>query len=341
METGTYPAESFTHPMDHRAQRALRSWITSTPTVASRIEALEARALADHRLHAFADQTLVSERQFAGLFDLATQAAEGLRLPERPEVFLQTSPEISAFAIGNAEASHITFNTALLDAFGPAEVRAVAGHELGHVAARHSFYRIVANSTGVLFALFSTIPGGSLAALTLEWLLNDWSSKGELTADRAALIATNGDLAAIQSVIVTLAGGPRHNSYGTFDLDAFEAQARDVRQLLHERREDDSLRGRAEHIASDLIGQNRQRTHQWTALRYLEITEWAASEHYDALRRGDLDEALAIAQRDVASEAPDEDDPPDVEGHEDVVRQAKELGRVASERFRNWRGWSD
>ena len=222
MTTGSYPPEAFLHPMDRRAQGAIRKWISTTPMVSSRLETLESRALEDHRFYAFADHTLVTETQFGGLLRLVDEAAEGLGMSQRPEVFVVTSPEINAYAIGNPAASHITFHTALLDAFDQEEVRAVAGHELGHVVAKHSFYRLASDSAGVLMALFSTIPGGSLAALTFEWLLNDWSRKAELSADRAALLATNGDLAAMQSVIIKLAGGTSRSAYGTLDLAAFE-----------------------------------------------------------------------------------------------------------------------
>jgi Zn-dependent protease with chaperone function len=280
-----------------------------------------------------ADNTRVSAQQFPGLHRLTGEIAAALGLQTVPTLFVDTQPEINAMALGGARGGVIVVHTALLEAFDSEEVAVVLGHEMGHLVAQHSFYRQATEGIDVIQGVMQIVPGGAGLGLVLQWLLNDWFRKAELTADRAALVAT-GDLDAVQRTILKLAGGTRVAGIGTLNLDEFLRQAHEFRDLLRQRLEADSAWDRLEFIASSLMVQNAVRTHPWPALRYLEITEWAATDHYAALAAGDWEEAHRLADTGTATQGAQ---PPPSE----FASQAKAVGKATAdlvkERWRNRR----
>ncbi len=322
-------AEVIAHPYDRRAMRVLQDKLRSNPTLSGKLQAMHDSALEEFQLLNLADNTRASAKQFPHLHDLMGGVAANLGIETAPDLFVDTQAEINAMAMGESGNASVVINTALIDSFSETEIAVVVGHELGHVLCGHSFYRIGYESSGTLQTFIEILPGGAAIGLVLQFLLNDWFRKAELTADRVALAAT-GDLSSVQSTILKLAGGARSDKLGDMNLEAFLEQAEEFRGVLRERLQSGTVRERLEFMVSSLMVQGAVRTHPWPALRFLEITEWANSPHYEAVQDKDWDLAMQYA---------DEESLPPVEGSEtnvdDVVGQVKDVGKATIDLFRN------
>lgn len=325
MDERPIPWMSFAHPMDHGALEALRSYVESKAALRDRLRAVEASTLSDHREMNLAYNTRIGPSQFGRPHEIVATMSQRLGL-ETPEVYVDTQPDINAMAIGGPHGGSITFNTALLEAFDDDEVAVVAGHELGHIVAEHSFYRLVASRFDVVQNLLAAVPGGSLLGLVLQWLVGDWYGKAERTADRAALIAT-GDVSAVQRVILKLAGGSTVAGMGRRRRRRVLGAGARVPDILEERAADASFRDKIEMVVSDLLGGGAARTHPLPALRYLEITEWAEGEQFTLLRQGDFAAASEFAAAHSATPRPTTD----------TMSLARQVGRGMLGSARDWR----
>ncbi|MBW2281344.1 MAG: protease HtpX [Deltaproteobacteria bacterium] len=69
------------------------------------------------------------------VYDMVARLARDAGLPATPEVGVYQSPEPNAFATGpRKEKALVAFSTGLLDSMDRAEIEAVAGHEISHIA---------------------------------------------------------------------------------------------------------------------------------------------------------------------------------------------------------------
>lgn len=83
-------------------------------------------------------------------------------------------------------------------------------------------------------------------------------------------------------------------------------------------------------MASSLMVQGAMRTYPWPALRFLEITESADSDHYRAICDENWDTARQCAEDEALPPA----DPSEI-NVDDIVEQAKDAGRMAKDMFRS------
>ena len=147
---------------------------------------------------------------------------------QTPRVFLNTHHEVNASALGQHKPI-LMLHSALVDQFTESQLRAVIAHELGHIKCQHTFYKVVTYKFAPIAAMAASVPGGSLIALALQWHLNDWSRKAELSADRFGLLVTD-DLETVQTMLIQLAGGASivGNELST---DEFRQQAAEYRTI--------------------------------------------------------------------------------------------------------------
>src|SRR6202020_2880698 len=90
----------------------------------------------------------------------------------------------------------------------PEELRAVVGHELGHILSGHAVYRTMLLYLVALAARIAWMPIGYLGLKAIIWGLEEWFRKSELSCDRAGLLAGQ-DVEAARRSLMKLAGGPR------------------------------------------------------------------------------------------------------------------------------------
>jgi Zn-dependent protease with chaperone function len=124
----------------------------------------------------------------------------------------------------------LVVRSALLDQMNDAELLAILGHELGHLHAGHPLYQSVARA--LLAGGASASPAIRLFGFAFERVLLHWSRCAELTADRAALLASR-DLRACISMMLTFAGGnrPGTSARTQMRLTPFIRQCRELTTL--------------------------------------------------------------------------------------------------------------
>jgi tellurite resistance protein len=144
-----------------------------------------------------------------------SQRALGLEAPL--ETYVYPSPVFNAAAVAPEEGRlFMLLSSSLLEAFWPAELRFVVGHELGH----HLF----AHHQVPIQALLDEPKNVPTAGLVLKAFA--WQRYAEISADRAGLVAA-GNLDAAASALFKLASGLRGGRVA-IDIRAFLDQAHDL-----------------------------------------------------------------------------------------------------------------
>lgn len=216
----TFPdisSRAFEHPADRSALVALRS-LSGFDTVLKTLSGLFRER--QHRLLYLASAVRVSDKQFPEVNRAFDEVVRVLDAPRRPELFIEQNPRVNAITMGMDE-PFIVISTGLLDLMDPAELSFVLGHELGHAMSGHSVYRSMLHHLMNLAGAFSWMPVGSWGLRAVVAALNEWARKSELSGDRAGLLATQDQDAALR-VMMKLAGGTRLSE---MDPEAFLAQA--------------------------------------------------------------------------------------------------------------------
>lgn len=265
----TFPdisSRAFEHPADRSALVALRS-LSGFDTVLKTLSGLFRER--QHRLLYLASAIKVDERQFAGVNSVLTQAVDVLDAPARPELFVIQDPRANAITMGMDE-PFIVLTTGMLDLVSEDELPFVVGHELGHAMSGHSVYRTMLYHLLNLAGAFSWLPVGSWGLRGLIAALNEWARKSELSADRAGLLASQDEQAALR-VMMKLAGGPR---LAEMDTEAFLAQAAEYESTGDLR--DGLLK---------LINLEPQ-SHPFSVVRAAALKEWVDSGDYQRILAG-------------------------------------------------------
>lgn len=109
----------------------------------------------------------------------------------------------------------------------------------------------------------------------------EWRRRSELSADRAALLVTQ-EPRVVLSLLAKLAGGSSR-LLDELNVDAFVAQAR----AYHEAGEGDNLDN-----FYRVLAEFNQGSHPFTVERARLLDEWARSEEYAAILRGDYARAI-------------------------------------------------
>src|SRR5207244_11421584 len=125
--------------------------------------------------------------QFHRVNALYTDVLTTMDWEPRPELFISQTPFVNAGAYG-MERPFIVINSGALKLLDDDEMRALLGHELGHVMSGHALYH-------TLLVLILNVSLGALpflagiAILPIQLALLEWSRKSELPSDRAGLLA--------------------------------------------------------------------------------------------------------------------------------------------------------
>src|SRR5438067_9889684 len=135
-----------------------------------------------------ANAVRVGPTQFPRMNALYADVLTTLDWPERPELFVSQTPFVNAGAYG-MERPFIVINSGALRLLDDDEMRALLGHELGHVISGHALYRtILVLILNLSFASLPLLAG--IALLPIRIALLEWYRKSELSSDRAGLLAS-------------------------------------------------------------------------------------------------------------------------------------------------------
>ena len=260
-------SRAYEHPADRSALVALRK-LTGFDTLLKLLNGLfNERAM---RLNFLASGVKVSERQFPHIYEMLRDGAYVLDMDKVPELFVTQTPLVNAMALGT-NTPFIVLNTGLVDLLDAEELRAVIGHELGHVLSGHAVYRTMLYNLIVLATRIAWMPIGYIGLRAIIWGLEEWYRKSELSCDRAGLLASQ-DPAAAKRVLMKLAGGARLSELNS---DAFMEQAHDYDAVPDVR--DGLLK----------LLQLQGNSHPFAVTRFAELSRWIDSGEYERILAGD------------------------------------------------------
>jgi hypothetical protein len=177
---------------------------------------------------------------------------------------------ISGQAIG-IDKPFITVSTAAVEKLDDDELRAMLGHEIGHVRSGHAVYKTIMTILTRWAASLSWLPVGAIALRAIIAAMFEWWRKAELSADRAGLLSGQ-DPAASLRLLMKLAGG---GDLSQIDTAAFLEQAAeyegggDLRDSIHK------------------IGMTAWSTHPVPVARAAELRKWIDSGAYARILGGD------------------------------------------------------
>lgn len=133
----------------------------------------------------------VGPNQFPEVYGIGCECAQRLGIGV-PSIFITNTEELNAGAYASDDVEpFITVTNLMLKRMTLGELKAVIGHECGHIHNQHITYSllirtILGGATGVAGSLLRQFQGILTAGVQLT--LNMWSRAAEVTADRAALL---------------------------------------------------------------------------------------------------------------------------------------------------------
>ena len=254
---------------EHPADRAATAALASIPYLD-----LVVRKLIDMGYECALRQTLLGsavrlgEDQLPRVWALHHEAFHVLDVDPLPQLYMIPAPVANAMAIG-AERPFVVVNSQIVSLLDDQGLRAVLGHEAGHILSGHGLYQ-----TALVILLTITPLGGPLLSLPMNAVrlaLLEWFRASELSCDRAAALATRDPLAVCRA-LMAMAGGA---ATAELDLNAFLRQAAEF-----------------EEPGGPLDWLNRRRlemsiTHPLAVRRVRELMDWVKGGDYDRIIGGD------------------------------------------------------
>jgi Zn-dependent protease with chaperone function len=260
-------SRAWEHPADRGALTALRELRGFDDVVRAFFGMWNERGF---RLQYLAGSIRVDHRQYPRVYQRFTEAATTLDVAELPELFVTQSPMIHGRAIG-MDKPFIVITTAAVEKLDDEELRALLGHEIGHVRSGHAVYKTIMMILTRWAASLSWLPVGAITLRAIIAAMYEWWRKAELSADRAGLLAGQ-DPAASLRLLMKLAGG---GDLSQIDTAAFLEQAAeyegggDLRDSIHK------------------LGMTAWSTHPVPVARAAELRRWVDSGEYGRILGGD------------------------------------------------------
>lgn len=186
----------------YSGERKVRRTLASARPVGLAIEATTRLWKSAAKDDLLGGATRATDQDLPRVYRAQQAAALALGLVSPPVYAVPAGSSVRAQALGTDDDCTIVVAADLLDELSDRELKALVGHELGHVQNNHVIYATALHylqHSSVLFVRWIVQP----AVMTLQ----AWSRRAEITCDRAALIATR-DLDATLSAMVKVALGP-------------------------------------------------------------------------------------------------------------------------------------
>ncbi len=276
----TYPgisSEAFRHPLDRQAEQALRS-VPGFDLVARKfVEFIYERP---QYVYLMANNIQAGPRQYSTLYGIFRECIRDLDITPEPNLFVSQNPQVNSYALGK-DRPYIVINTGLLDLLKEDEIRTVLAHELGHIKCGHTILiqmGIWAMSAASFLGEI-TFGIGNLVSSGLLYAFYEWRRKAELSADRAAFLVMD-ELDPVFRAMMKVAGGSSKYAHEC-SVSEFIKQSEQYRQL-----DEDGLNQVYKFLLYS--GNNGSMlSHPFPVERPYFLQEWANSEEYRQIKRGD------------------------------------------------------
>ncbi|HEY1689536.1 MAG TPA: M48 family metallopeptidase [Solirubrobacteraceae bacterium] len=255
-------SKAYEHPADRAATAALKSIPHLDSVVRKIIEYGYERAL---RRGVLGASVRLGEDQLPEVWQAHRRAYVTLDLQPTPELYLMQNPIANALTIG-AGKPIVVVNSELVQLLDAEQLRAVFGHEAGHVLSDHVLYRTAL----VILMRLSSLPGIPLPLFPLKAALMEWFRAAELSCDRAAALVTRDPIAVCRTLMSITAGAEASK----LDLDVFMKQGQDYREKA-------SPFDRISRLLVDL-----NLTHPMSVQRVHELMKWVGEGDYDRISGG-------------------------------------------------------
>ena len=252
------------HPTDRAALNALRK-SPGFDSLLRRIVGMFAER--NFRMLFKASAIKVGPNQYADIHKMLEEVCETLDT-NVPELYISQTPIVNAGAFGMDD-PFVILNSSLIEISSPAEVKAVLGHEVGHIMSDHALYRTMLYILLQLMAARSPMINSAMLPIILALL--EWSRKAEVSCDRAGLLAVQ-DMDASLGLLANMAGGMRGRE--DINLAAFIEQSDDYR-------DSSGLESYFKLMAT--LGQ----THPFAVVRVAELRNWVDEGNYETIVGGD------------------------------------------------------
>ncbi len=286
-------SEAFRHPLDREAEKALRSLPGFDLVARKFVEFLSERP---QFVYHMGNSIQVGPRQYASVYRLFRECVASLDVTPEPALFISQNPFANAYALGQ-ERPLLTLYSGLLDVMGETELRAVLAHELGHIKCGHTTLSQMAIwlLQTMMFVGQVTLGLSNLVLSSgLLLALYEWKRKSELSADRAALLATDDPEGVLQSML-RIAGGTVSHGH-ELSLAEFKRQAARYEEL-----DRDNLNQVYKFFLYNNLGQGVFLSHPFVVERVKYLEEWATSAEYRDIQNGRYQRDDATGAVDTAA----------------------------------------
>lgn len=204
---------AYAYSGEHRVRRTLGAARPVTLAIEATVRLWKNMAKAE----LLGSSVKVTDQQFPRIYALAASCAATLGIPV-PSIYVAPAVgELNAHTLGTDDDAYIVLNAALVDHLTDEELKAVIGHECGHIHNNHVVY-----STALYYLTVA-------AAFYVRWVvqpavlaLRAWSRRAEITCDRAGLICTR-ELDVTTAAVVKLGLGSQ-KLYKDFNLTEYLKQ---------------------------------------------------------------------------------------------------------------------
>lgn len=148
---------------------------------------------------------------------LVADCADVLSLERLPIVNVSNVGQSTAMTTGTELDAAIIIDSSIVPLLSDKELKALIGHEMGHIKSHHLKYHAVAEQLERGIAFSGSIIGMNLISMPVRMALMSWHRESEISADRASLLAA-GELSSAMSMFVKILGksGQRIDSDSTF-----------------------------------------------------------------------------------------------------------------------------
>lgn len=152
----------------------------------------------------------VGPNQFPEIYQMGVECAHRLGIGV-PNIYVENNTEMNAYTYASDDVSPLlVLYTGMVDRMMPGELKAVIGHECGHIHNQHLVYENVINK---LLAGASGLTGSVVLSLANVALMQFWTRAAEVTADRAAVICADSFQDAFNVNAKLASGGTFNTAY--------------------------------------------------------------------------------------------------------------------------------